>query len=423
MLRQISNLLEIMSIFVCIHRLYGRRVKANIGIAAAYLGCLVIYCVMDIYGSRIILTLMSYLAIGIYCIHSQKDSLKGAMLSVVLMIIILAIVQFIYILPLNLLLRDDNQKAFAVNLFALISFIWILPKSKLSLLRKETEKNNGLTILMFGAGIYSALLLVLQGILNAKLLLRLFVFLLLLMAFSYLAIEKWNEVQNEKKSLEKELQAIRIPQEKYEELLKMIRIRQHEFRNHLAAIWATQYTYKSYDKLVKAQNDYCGRLIQDNRHYKLLLIENKVLAGFLYGKLQEIEAEGVSIECEIRGTFRQSVVPIHHLIEMLGILLDNAVQAKRDSDSKETGILFSLLEKGQSYQFKVCNRFPYTSYDEIATWFQLGESTKGEGHGLGLYQLRCLCKESGCIISYGNVEIKEENWIEFVLEVHEADRE
>ena len=59
MLRQISNLLEIMSIFVCIHRLYGRRVKANIGIAAAYLGCLVIYCVMDIYGSRIILTLMS----------------------------------------------------------------------------------------------------------------------------------------------------------------------------------------------------------------------------------------------------------------------------------------------------------------------------------------------------------------------------
>ena len=155
----------------------------------------------------------------------------------------------------------------------------------------------------------------------------------------------------------------------------------------------------------------------------MLLIENKVLAGFLYGKLQEIEAEGVSIECEIRGTFRQSVVPIHHLIEMLGILLDNAVQAKRDSDSKETGILFSLLEKGQSYQFKVCNRFPYTSYDEIATWFQLGESTKGEGHGLGLYQLRCLCKESGCIISYGNVEIKEENWIEFVLEVHEADRE
>ena len=110
-----------------------------------------------------------------------------------------------------MLLRNDNQKAFAVNLFALISFIWILPKSKLSLLRKETEKYNGFTILMFGAGIYSALLLVLQGILNAKLLLRLFVFLLLLMAFSYLAIEKWSEVQNEKKSLEKELQAIRIP--------------------------------------------------------------------------------------------------------------------------------------------------------------------------------------------------------------------
>ena len=423
MLRQITDLLEILTIFVCVHRLYGKRVKANLGIAAAYLGCLVIYDVMDKYGFRVMLTPIIYLVTGMYCIYAQKDSIKGAMLSIILTICMIAIVQFIYILPLNIVLRDYNQKAFTVNLFALISFIWILPKSKLRLLRKATENYNGFAILMFGTGFYSALLFLLQGVLSAKFLLRLFVFLLLLMAFSFLIIEKWNEVQNEKKSLEKELQAIRIPQEKYEELLKTVRMRQHEFRNHLAAIWATQYTYKSYDKLVKAQNDYCGRLTQENRHYKLLLIENKVLAGFLYGKFQEIEAEGVSIEYEMKGTFRQSVVPIHHLIEMLGILLDNAVQAKGDSDSKETGILFSLLEKGQSYQFKVCNRFPYTSYDEMGTWFQMGKSAKGEGHGLGLYHLKSLCKEFDCIIGYANVEIEEENWIEFVLEVHEADRE
>lgn len=218
MLRQISILLEVMAVFVCIHRLYGKKVKFNIQTSAAYLGCLVIYSAMDQYSSRIMLTLMSYLTIGIYCIYSQKDSVKGAMLSVVLMILILAIVQFIFILPLNMLLSDNNQKALAVNLLVLISFIWILPKSKLRLLRKGTEKYNGFTILMFGAGIYSALLLLLQEILNAKLLLRLFVFLLLFIAFSCLAIEKWNEVQNEKKSLEKELQVIRTLQEKYEEL-------------------------------------------------------------------------------------------------------------------------------------------------------------------------------------------------------------
>lgn len=421
MLMQLSILLEIMTVLVCLHRLYGKRIKANIETAVVFLSCLVIYSVLGEYGSRVILTSLVYLITGIYCICGQKDSVKGAVLNVVLTVIIIAIVQFAYLLPLNVLLHDYSQKSFAVNLFTLISFIWILPKRKLHLLRRATEKYNCFTILMFGSGIYVALLLLLQEVLNEESLLRLFAFLVMLVVFSFMVVEKWNEVQNDKKSLEKELQAIKVPQEKYEELLKTVRIRQHEFKNHLAAILATQYTYKSYDKLVKAQNDYCGRMIEENRHFDLLRIENKILAGFLYGKFQEIESKGVKIECEIKGTFRQSVVPIHHLIEILGILLDNAAQAKESNDESERGILFSLLEKEKGYQFKVCNRFPYTGYDEMVTWFQLGNSTKGEGHGLGLYHIKCLCKEFDCLISCENVDIKKENWIQFVLDVHEAD--
>ncbi len=422
MLRKISILLEIMAVFVCIHRLYGKRMKVRIETAMAYLVCLVIYEIMDQCVSKIILFLMFCLMVGIYCIYSQKDSVKGAILSVALMIIVFTIVEFVYAIPLSVFLDDENQKACAVNLFVLMSFIWIGPKSRMYLLRKTVERYNSFSILMFGMGIYIALLLLQREILNGKLFFYLFVFLLPFVAFSFLALEKWNQVQSDKKNLENELQAIRMPQEKYEELLRSVRIRQHEFQNHLAAIWATQFTYKSYDKLVKAQNDYCGRLIQENRHNNLLQIEIKVLAGFLYSKFQAIESESVNIKCEIKGTYRQSVVPIHHLIEMLGILLDNAEQARKNDDKKEE-ILFSLLEKEQCYQFRICNRFPYTSYNEIETWFQLGKSIKGEGHGLGLYHVKCLCKEFDCLISCKNVEIDKENWIELMLEVHGADRE
>lgn len=176
------------------------------------------------------------------------------------------------------------------------------------------------------------------------------------MAVSFLAIEKWSEVQNEKERIEKALQITEEMPEKYEELLKTIRMRQHEFKNHLAAILAAQYTYKSYDKLIKAQNEYCGILIQENRHHNLLLVGDRILAGFLYGKIQEIESEGINIECQIKGTFRHSVVPIHHLIEMLGIPLDNAAQAVQNDGVKKTNIRFEFLEK-ESTSLQLLNIF------------------------------------------------------------------
>jgi len=423
MLRQISILIEIMAVFVCIHRLYGKRVKANIETALAYLGCMAIYSVIDRYEFRTLLSLTAYLIIGIYCIRSQKDSVKGAMLSISLSVIIIAIMQFIYMLPLNVLLGNKTERTFGVNLLVLVSFIWIAPKTKMFLLRKAAEKYNSFAILMLGIGIYIGLLLLLRESLDGKLFLLMFAFSIPITAFSFLAIEKWNKVQSEKKNLQDELQATRIPKDKYKELLKTTRIQYHGLMNQVVAISAIQYAYKSHDKLIKTQNEYCGKILQENRYYKLLLIENEILAGFLYGKIQAIESESINIEYEIKGTFQQSVIPIHHLIEMLGILLDNAMQAIENNGINERRILFGLLEQEQYYQFKISNKFPYTRYDEIETWFQLGKSTKGKEHGIGLYRMRCLCDEHHCNIICRNIEIKEENWIEFALEVHKADRE
>ena len=120
MLRQISILLEILAVFVCIHRLYGKRIKANIETAAAYLGCLVIYSAMDKYQFRIMLSLVAYLIVTIFCVHSLKDSIKGAVLSIVLTVIIIAVMQFACMLPLNIFLKDENHKAFGINLLVQI---------------------------------------------------------------------------------------------------------------------------------------------------------------------------------------------------------------------------------------------------------------------------------------------------------------
>lgn len=421
MLRQISILLEILAVFVCIHRLYGKKVKVNIKTVAAYLGCIAIYSVIDRYKFRIILSLTAYLIIEIYCIYSQKDSRKGAAVSTALTVIIVAAMQFLYTLMLNAVFADRIQRMFTVNLLVLASFIWGFPKYRLCLLRKNVEKYNGYVILTLSVGVYIALLMLLQEVFYGKAYLQLFVFLIPIIGIIALAMEKWSKVQREKEGIQKELQVLKTMQEKYDELLKRVKMKQHGFMNHMAAMLATQYTCKSYDMLVKVQNEYCGRLIQENRHYNLLRIESHILAGYLYSKFQEIESLGINIECEIRGAFRRSIVSDYHLIEMLGILLDNAAQATKNSDEKKIDVHFVFLEKAHCYQFKVCNRFPYISYDEISSWFQMGKSTKGEGHGLGLYYIKCLCEELNCRIIFENVDIAGENWIEFVLEVQKAD--
>ena len=58
---------------------------------------------------------------------------------------------------------------------------------------------------------------------------------------------------------------------------------------------------------------------------------------------------------------------------------------------------------------------------EMEKWFQMGNSTKGEGRGIGLFHVKKLCEELGCEICCRDVEIEGENWIEFALKIGKAD--
>ena len=209
--------------------------------------------------------------------------------------------------------------------------------------------------------------------------------------------------------------------EQYDELVNEVKLRQHDFKNHLAAVFAAHYTYKSYDELVKAQAQYSRGLLQENKYNDLLTLGDTVLVGFLYEKFREIEETGTVVEFKIKGSMQGNCIPVHYVVEMMGILLDNASQAVQGTDFRKA-IQFDFTEGKEEVCFKISNPFQRVSYDEIEEWFQIGRSTKGKGRGLGLYRIRNLCKEKGCTISCRNNEIEGINRIEFILAIKKADK-
>ncbi len=206
--------------------------------------------------------------------------------------------------------------------------------------------------------------------------------------------------------------------EDYEELLAKVRLRQHEFKNHMAAVFSAHYTHKTYEKLVLAQEEYCNKLLDENKYNGLLFLGDKVLTGYLYGKFREIEADDIEIHYKVSAKLNKSYVPIYYVIEMLGILLDNAVEAIKTSNEKVIYFEVCTLEDG--YKFSVRNPFPYVSFNEISGWFKYEVSNKDNGRGLGLYHLKCLCEEWKCSLECRNMEIEKNNWIVFVLKFRDA---
>lgn len=422
MYERILILSEVFTMISCIHRLYNRKLNFNIAAFVLVLSCAIAYDVTRACGIVFLYNVMVYVFIILYCIWRYDDSIAGAVFNTFLMIFIIAVMQFFFILFIELCLHlSESGRALLSNAAVLVSCNVFISRYKIYRLRTYVKR---WTAFLLGLAVIPLCMIIfirIQQSTLGEIQVHLFIFAMPMLAMCLWLMGKWLKEQKEKLDVEKKLQITEKMQEQYDELIKAVRLRQHEYRNHLAAILATRYTYKSYDKLVKAQEKYCGQLIQENRHNDLLLLGDRVLVGFLYEKFCEFEANNVGVRYTIKGRYENALLPIQHLIEMTGILLDNAFQAVRGREL-DGFIQFDFSEDREDYQFKVSNPFPYTSYSEIEIWFQMGKSTKGKGHGLGLYRIRCLCKEENCDIMCRNVEIEEKNWIEFILKIRKADR-
>lgn len=418
MLYRLALILEVFAIILCIHRIYNTKLKLDIKTAALGILSLEVSEIVSYFELNNLVTVCIYAFIMGYCILKFHDTFVGALISVLLMLIVISLLQFGFVILANIFFPQNREiRMLVANLLVAICVLWILPVIKLHKLRRIFRKRDTFINTIFCMVLIVVFMITITGKHEKKLNITSFVLAVPMAAALVVLLNKWDMAQEEKERIKNELSVTKNMQAEYDDLLTAVRLREHGFKNHIAAL----FSMKLSDELEKEQEDYYEGIREANKYNKLLFLGNRVMAGYLYKKFCETEDMGGTVICDIKGCFVNDVIPIYYLIEMLGILIDNAVEAQSDMIGKRK-LKFQFDEEESYYWFKVLNPYPYVSYAEMESWFLLGNSRKGKERGLGLYQIKNLCEDYNVDLACRNVVWEERNWIEFSIRIKKADK-
>jgi len=214
------------------------------------------------------------------------------------------------------------------------------------------------------------------------------------------------------KKAEKELQTYKQYGESMRNLIDNMRAKQHEFDNHINAIYSQHYLYDTYGELVEAQRQYCQEVRNENRFNKLLLAGESVITAFLYEKFLEAEEAGIQISYQIAIRNMECGVPAHKQVELLGNLLDNAVEELRASKDRRR-LFVTIRESPDGIEIEVGNETGKVEYERVSRFFEKGYSEKGNGRGYGLYNVKEICKKYGMHIECIERNLEGANFLVF----------
>jgi two-component system, LytTR family, sensor histidine kinase AgrC len=194
-------------------------------------------------------------------------------------------------------------------------------------------------------------------------------------------------MENRMKAIEKYIPII-------DELVAEVRSRQHEFSNKLLAISSILQSTESMEDARKQVSKYVENVQLTSGQHELLNMDHKVIAGFLYTKMKR--AEQLNMNLKIEHSVSVSAFPCedYDLIEVLGILIDNAIEACYGGDT----ILIRMIQLNDRYELTVSNPADYMTNEQFMQLFKLGYSTKSthsNDQGFGLYNVEKITKQYG----------------------------
>lgn len=225
----------------------------------------------------------------------------------------------------------------------------------------------------------------------------------------------WLITEKEKKRKVEELRMYELYTKSFEETIAAIRMKQHEFKNHINAIVCMQYTIEDEEELKMTQMNYCQEILKDNSLNDLLKIKmSPVIVGYLYSKFAFAVEKGILVSYDIQDISLDERIAVHNLIEIIGILFDNAVEALSISEETEKKIYVKIgVNKSGTFFIEIANTSREYRFAEMAAFFEYGNSTKGEDRGIGLYQAKQIAEKNNGTISVENIVYDGMTYISF----------
>lgn len=416
----IMLILETTTILLVLHDISKEKIKFNIKTLFTMLVNIVFLLLVNKYQLPKAFTYISFLFYFIYCMWNLKASFLEAVKYLTIAIIEMTFIQFIWTCLLSVFeYTSANEWGAWVNFLTLLCCILIAVWRE----KRGRKVSNGKKNPMVYAGITFAVVIAMVMLFKVKVTNdfepEMFVYAVVAIIFMLIFMEWYESYQIKCSELEHELKTKADYDESYRELVKDVRVRQHNINNQIATIMGTHYTAKTYEELVEYQEKYCGEIIQSNKFNSLIWLGDNVLAGFLYKKFTELEQQGTNVLYKADVRQMKAAVSIQYLIEMLGVLLDNAAEAIISEDYERT-IRVNIREEYDCYRFEITNPYRKVPFAELEEWFSFGKSSKGKKRGVGLYRVKELCEEQECEIFCSNVNAGNVNCIKFELSVKKS---
>lgn len=135
-------------------------------------------------------------------------------------------------------------------------------------------------------------------------------------------------------------------------------------------------------------------------------LHSNALKGLIISKMIHAQNLGVSFELGVIGTLTSIPINEIDLCRMLGILLDNAIEAADESANKEVHLIIGkgLESDADLWQIKIRN----THKGTLSHFKPVMRTTKGEGRGIGMKSLQAIIskyKEVRLVTEYSKAYI------------------
>lgn len=405
---------EYISIILCLHRLAKKRIK--IGTYEIVFGLITMICIGMVY---IFNDLHFHVSLIIYLLYIPYIRLKLAVnkretlrIWLIMLVIIPSMQICVYYLTKMCfgLWIGALERSILANVFICFVLVWWKERYTLFVMNK-LRKGVGIVFLSFLLIFFAYLLFIAKSTSSISPESMLFAIVVLFVLSFICMIIVTSEY--EKKSRDKEIQLYKIYNKSFEDAIFMIRQRQHEFDNHINAIKALTYTIDDLNELVEKKNEYCDELLKENVLNKLLKLKcEPIVIGMLYSKLSQAQRMGIVISQEVHAIDFKKRIAITELLELLGILIDNAIEAlMENSQNPKRLIVKILLDEECSCSIHVANSSPNITNSEMEKFFVSGYTTKGENRGIGLARAKAIVKRAKGDICIGNEIYDNENFI------------
>jgi two-component system sensor histidine kinase AgrC len=188
-------------------------------------------------------------------------------------------------------------------------------------------------------------------------------------------------------------------------MMHEIRQKQHDFKNHLNVLYIIVQTENDGQARERVK-EYIEKLTDSIKPAdELLGIRDQVLGAIIYSKKALAEKKNICFEVEFKGEIPEYPIERYELVELLGNLLDNAIEAAEDGSDNNSKVILALGTEGEHRVIEVKNTGKTIQQSDIDKVFKRGFSTKkGKCRGYGLYNIKKIVSDHN-----GTIELSSEN--------------